>query len=116
MGHSQERCHNGMAHPPTSSANFGVTCSFIGAVTSTEAFVKSLPWEAGEKGPWLHGGVLLCSHQALSTLMGSPWRVAKNDTLGPTPANPSPLGTESNIIVYAHVYTFLQEVLEASPL
>ena len=55
MCHSQERCHDGMTYPPTISANFGVTWSLTREVASTEVFVKSLNWEAGEEraaAPW----------------------------------------------------------------
>lgn len=48
MCHSQERCPSGMTPPPIISANFGVTWSLTREVTSTEAFVKSLNWRAGE--------------------------------------------------------------------
>lgn len=74
MCRSQERRHDERQPPPTISANFGLPSSLIRQVASTEAFVTSRKWKAGERGgfPELHGRVLLQIQQDLTILRGSP--------------------------------------------
>lgn len=75
--------------------------------------IKSVKWKTGEERslPQFHGRVLLRLHQDLSALRWSQWLAAESDTSGPTPSSSPSLGRWIKC-----VYTFLQDVLEPSPL